>query len=78
MCCPDVSPASTFLVALMCLTAFGNFAKTSADFSGREEALIPAGCLLGAPVTAWGSSARKAHRSRSGVVARGAASILLK
>ncbi|KAM6085949.1 protein eva-1 homolog A isoform 4-T4 [Theristicus caerulescens] len=34
MCCPDVSPTSTFLVGLMCLTAFSNFAKTSADFSG--------------------------------------------
>ncbi|XP_025948119.1 protein eva-1 homolog A isoform X6 [Dromaius novaehollandiae] len=34
MHCPDVSPTSTFLVGLMCLTAFSNFAKTSADFSG--------------------------------------------
>eukprot|EP00076_Gallus_gallus_P020074 XP_015140642.1 protein eva-1 homolog A isoform X3 [Gallus gallus] len=34
MCCPDVSPTSTLLVGLMCLTAFSNFAKTSADFSG--------------------------------------------
>ncbi|XP_075564319.1 protein eva-1 homolog C [Pelecanus crispus] len=34
MCCPDVSPTSAFLIGLMCLTAFSNFAKTSADFSG--------------------------------------------
>ncbi|XP_057283640.1 protein eva-1 homolog A isoform X1 [Pezoporus wallicus] len=34
MCCSDVSPTSTFLIGLMCLTAFSNFAKTSADFSG--------------------------------------------
>ncbi|XP_069706860.1 protein eva-1 homolog A isoform X4 [Phaenicophaeus curvirostris] len=34
MCCPDVSPTSTFLTGLLCLTAFSNFAKTSADFSG--------------------------------------------
>ncbi|XP_066170794.1 protein eva-1 homolog A [Sylvia atricapilla] len=34
MCCPDVFPTSTFLLGLMCLTAFSNFAKTSADFSG--------------------------------------------
>ncbi|XP_054052238.1 protein eva-1 homolog A isoform X1 [Rissa tridactyla] len=34
MRCPDVSPASAFLIGLMCLTAFSNFAKTSADFSG--------------------------------------------
>ncbi|XP_068793128.1 protein eva-1 homolog A isoform X4 [Struthio camelus] len=34
MHCPDVSPTSTFLVGLMCLTVFSSFAKTSADFSG--------------------------------------------
>ncbi|XP_031960357.1 protein eva-1 homolog A isoform X2 [Corvus moneduloides] len=34
MCCPDVFLTSTFLLRLMCLTAFSNFAKTSADFSG--------------------------------------------
>ncbi|XP_075271058.1 protein eva-1 homolog A isoform X3 [Opisthocomus hoazin] len=34
MCSPDVSPTSTFLIGLVCLTAFSNFAKTSADFSG--------------------------------------------
>ncbi|KAM9563566.1 protein eva-1 homolog A isoform 3-T3 [Guaruba guarouba] len=33
MCCSDVSPTSAFLIGLMCLTAFSNFAKTSADFS---------------------------------------------
>lgn len=37
MCCPDVFPTSTFLLGLVCLTAFSNFAKTSADFSGREK-----------------------------------------
>ncbi|KAM9016607.1 protein eva-1 homolog A isoform 3-T3 [Ara ararauna] len=34
MCCSDVSPTAAFLIGLMCLTAFSNFAKTSADFSG--------------------------------------------
>ncbi|XP_014728441.1 PREDICTED: protein eva-1 homolog C-like isoform X2 [Sturnus vulgaris] len=34
MCCPEVFPTSTFLLGLMCLTAFSNFARTSADFSG--------------------------------------------
>ena len=78
MCCPDVSPTSTLLVGLMCLTAFSNFAKTSADFSGRGEALIPPGWLLRALVTVWGNSARKSHTSRSGIVMQVAVLILVK
>lgn len=43
MCCPDVSHTSTFLIGLMCLTAFSSFAETSADFSGRGEVPILSG-----------------------------------
>ncbi|XP_041276786.1 protein eva-1 homolog A isoform X2 [Onychostruthus taczanowskii] len=39
MCCPDVFPTSTFLLGLMCLTTFSNFAKTSADFSVPKKLL---------------------------------------
>lgn len=72
MCCSDVSPTSTFLIGLMCLTAFSNFAKTSADFSGRGEALILSytdGCLwMRALITAFRSSSEEVNASRSGVV----------
>lgn len=40
MCSPDVSPSSAFLIGLVCLAAFGNFARTSADFSGGEALML--------------------------------------
>lgn len=84
MCCPDVSPTSAFLVGLMCLTAFSNFAKTSADFSGRGEAPIPscAGRLLmdGSSdiIRVLRSSSGKVDVSRSGIVMWGVILIFLK
>jgi len=78
MCSPDVSPTSTFLIGLVCLTAFSNFAKTSADFSGRGEALIPS---CAGRLRTGGSSCRssgKVDGSRSGIVMRGVALIFLK
>lgn len=74
MCCPDVFPTSAFLVGLMCLTACSNFARTSADFSGRGEVLTQPGAL----VTACRDSTRKVDVSRSGRVTQGAILILLK
>ncbi|RMC17146.1 hypothetical protein DUI87_05723 [Hirundo rustica rustica] len=50
MCCPDAFPTSTFLLGLMCLTAFSNFAKTSADFSGLFEGLEPAVLMCHLPL----------------------------
>ncbi|XP_039386592.1 protein eva-1 homolog A isoform X4 [Mauremys reevesii] len=40
MNCPDVSPTSTFLLGVMCLTALSNFAKTSSDFSGSISRVL--------------------------------------
>lgn len=41
MCYTGMPPASTFLLGLMCLTALSDFAKTSADFSGKGEVPMP-------------------------------------